>query len=401
MNQAVASVPVYDCLVLSGGGAKGSYGAGVAKGLEEYRALKGITSRTCYIGTSAGALNASVLATSSADKLISFWRAMSGEKVTGTRFGAGMKARWAWRGARFKAGLDHSFSVFSNDALAGLINDNTSFPDLGSGAFDLVVTATNYTTGTLTSFYSSALIEQFITHDEQLTSHKRRLTHWKKVRDEEHLRRALLASTAIPVAFPPVVIDKDWYIDGGVGNHTPTREAAYFLRHLEKMGLGRAGEVICVTQDTPRTLIEGKHKPGPLTLLLRTFDVYHFVHTTPIIDAWYRINREVDQHNEKLRLLKEHVATLGIGKEATEQIGQAIDAQLGTIGGATARLNFPMTLVQPSTQLGETLDFDPKTISENIERGYTDVLKLLEARGRLDASECRNLVNKRLQRGAS
>ena len=40
----------YDCLVLSGGGANGAYGAGVAKALDAYRNQKGIPRPICYTG---------------------------------------------------------------------------------------------------------------------------------------------------------------------------------------------------------------------------------------------------------------------------------------------------------------------------------------------------------------
>ena len=61
---------VVDCLVLSGGGAKGAYGAGVAKALDAYRGLTKQDSSVCYAGTSAGALNAAVLAAADADALL-------------------------------------------------------------------------------------------------------------------------------------------------------------------------------------------------------------------------------------------------------------------------------------------------------------------------------------------
>src|SRR6476646_9242298 len=63
-------LPTFDCLVLSGGGAKGAYGAGVAKALMAYRQLKDIRGPICYVGASAGALNAYVLATANADELV-------------------------------------------------------------------------------------------------------------------------------------------------------------------------------------------------------------------------------------------------------------------------------------------------------------------------------------------
>ena len=60
INPAV--LPTFDCLVLSGGGAKGAYGAGVAKALSAYRRLKEVRGPVCYIGASAGALNAVMVA---------------------------------------------------------------------------------------------------------------------------------------------------------------------------------------------------------------------------------------------------------------------------------------------------------------------------------------------------
>lgn len=74
-----------DCLVLSGGGAKGSYGAGVAQALYRFRALKGIRTKLCFIGTSAGALNAAVLADRGPDDLIRFWLSVDNRAVLGVR----------------------------------------------------------------------------------------------------------------------------------------------------------------------------------------------------------------------------------------------------------------------------------------------------------------------------
>jgi predicted acylesterase/phospholipase RssA len=72
MSPDQPELPKYDCLVLSGGGAKGAYGSGVAKALWEFRSLTNVTTRLCVVGTSAGALNAAVLATANANALVSF-----------------------------------------------------------------------------------------------------------------------------------------------------------------------------------------------------------------------------------------------------------------------------------------------------------------------------------------
>jgi hypothetical protein len=117
----------------------------------------------------------------------------------------------------------------------------------------------------------------------------RRLGHFTKITDERELRLALLASASIPVFFPPVEMANDWYVDGGTGNHTPTREAAYFLRYLEKTKLGTPGEVYCITQDPPGAPFAHKLKFSSSEILKRTLEIYHFVHTDPIVRAWSRI----------------------------------------------------------------------------------------------------------------
>src|SRR4051812_47262607 len=95
LPSAMNSSGVVDCLVLSGGGAKGAYGAGVAKALAAYRTRTQAQSSLCYIGTSAGALNAAVLASADPDALIRFWlqvtpRAVLSARIRSPRFQAAL-----------------------------------------------------------------------------------------------------------------------------------------------------------------------------------------------------------------------------------------------------------------------------------------------------------------------
>src|SRR6478672_6993248 len=85
-SHPAGQLPTFDCLVLSGGGAKGAYGAGVAKAISAYRELKNIRGPFCYVGASAGALNAYVLATQNPDALISFWQSATHRNILGSRF---------------------------------------------------------------------------------------------------------------------------------------------------------------------------------------------------------------------------------------------------------------------------------------------------------------------------
>src|SRR5260370_34261675 len=67
-------------LVLSGGGAKGAYEAGVAAGLVE----RGLTIRL-VAGSSAGAPNAAMIADGRPDRLAALWRGLSRDRVDSLR----------------------------------------------------------------------------------------------------------------------------------------------------------------------------------------------------------------------------------------------------------------------------------------------------------------------------
>src|SRR5215471_12579901 len=120
-----APLPTFDCLVLSGGGAKGAYGAGVAKALMAYRQLKDIRGPICYVGASAGALNAFVLATATADDLVAFWQTATRRKILGARFPTPAMRAMLRLAAR-------PFSIYSNAGLENLIRANACIETIKS-----------------------------------------------------------------------------------------------------------------------------------------------------------------------------------------------------------------------------------------------------------------------------
>ena len=104
------------CLWLSGGGAKGAYGAGVAKALDLYRKRRGIQTSMCYIGTSAGALNAYMLAAYGVEALVKFWSTISNLSVLGVQDTYG-RTKTVFRLAQGWIARDSTFSFYSNAAL--------------------------------------------------------------------------------------------------------------------------------------------------------------------------------------------------------------------------------------------------------------------------------------------
>jgi hypothetical protein len=387
-----------DCLVLSGGGAKGAYGAGVAKALFEYRKLKKINTGLCFVGTSAGALNASVLAqygstdTTGADALIKLWRSLDNHKVLGVRI-TNVKFRTIVGVCLRKS----PFSVYPNEALGKLIKSSVQFDKLQDK--HLIIAVTDYTAGNLKAFYVSSAMEKFIygyngkLGDAQLQLAQRRLGHCAKIDNQDMLVSSLLASSAIPLFFPPVKIGNNWHIDGGVGNHTPTREAAYFLRFLEEYDLGGAGEVYCVKQDPPRIIEEGQQEFRSLGIIKRTLEVYHYVHTEPIITAWGQINASVRANDKKIQAFTKWVSDqTNISDPVKAEICKRIDSELGKSGGHAPQLTIPIVLVEPSSSLGDSVDFDKKKIDENIKMGYIDFVKVLSSGHYIDDAEKKKLL---------
>jgi hypothetical protein len=381
-------VTTIDCLVLSGGGAKGAYGAGVAKALARYRALKNVQSSMCYIGTSAGALNAAVLAAHDADALIGFWAKINPRTVLGARI---RNTRFQW--VLHLLTRPRFFSVYRNKGLRKLIAGAISLQPMVDRGAHLIVAATNYSKAELRAFYVSPLIDSFISDDASQLIADRRLGHFKKITDDNELRLALLASASIPLFFPPVEIASDWYVDGGVGNHTPTREAAYFLRYLEKKKLGTPGEVYCITQDPPGTLPAQELRFSSSEILKHTLDIYHFVHTYPIVRAWPRINDEVVRHEQHIQDFLASLSGQGLTQQQQKNIEIELRKHLGTLGGATARQHRDLIEIEPSTDLGDTLDFDPERIKETIIHGYKDALGVFKDRGKIVVAEYDQLIN--------
>ncbi len=379
---------VYDGLVLSGGGAKGAYGAGAAKALWEYRCLMKVQRPLCFFGASAGALNAAVLATDGADALINLWRSMTNRLVLGAVIeNPKFQGAKSWFYGLFKK---RPYYIYSGSALLKLIRDHVDFSRLKDS--HLVIAATNYTEGSLKAFYNSPILNRFVTEDRNRPESERRLGHLQPL-TEEIFHSCLLASASIPIFFPPVQIGNSLYIDGGVGNNTPTREAAYFLRYLEKYGIGKAGEIYCIMLEPPGLRNEGTGKYTLPGILDRTLSIYHHLHTTPIIEAWFRINDEVKAYDERLRKFKEWIKSQGWEESLVEALCHEVEADLGHLGGATFRVNMPLHKVEPSAPLGETLDFDLSTIEGSIKAGYRDMLKVLYSTQKIDHAEVVKLQN--------
>ena len=213
-------------LALTGGGARGAYQAGVIQGLIEILCADNRAWPFPIItGTSAGAINATFLATelgrsSIADtskKLGELWANLRSSHIYKndpmTMAANGLK----WLQMLSAGGLfpsERGFSLLRTDPLRDLLERQFDFPSIAkavsTGVIKAVgVTAVSYSTGVgRTFFYAGPEVQPWDRHKREGIP---------SLITAEHV----LASSAIPILFPPVKLGQEYYGDGSLRDYTP------------------------------------------------------------------------------------------------------------------------------------------------------------------------------------
>jgi len=207
-------------LVLSGGGARGAYEAGVVAGIVEVLAGRngGHAPFSIFTGTSVGAINATWLA-AHADRadmniegLLARWRALKLHEHLRIR---------AVRLLRSRRDDDQwGRSLLDPRALEHLVETEIPFKRLHTNVQQgvvhaLVVAALNVATGRTAMFAELAPEADFVpSRDPRRRGHVTRI-------DCSHV----LASAAIPVLFPARKVQSAYYCDGGLRFNTPLAPA--------------------------------------------------------------------------------------------------------------------------------------------------------------------------------
>jgi NTE family protein len=175
--------PERTAFVLAGGGSRGAVQVGM---LQELIARDIQADRV--FGASVGAINGACYAgqptPENAERMATIWRAVKGTDIfpRGTFDGP-----WAF--------LQKRPSVHSNSGLRRIIESGIDYENLEDATIPIEVVTTSITDGR----------ERWIGHGPAV--------------------EAILASAAIPSIFPPVTIDGDVLVDGGVVNNVPISRA--------------------------------------------------------------------------------------------------------------------------------------------------------------------------------
>lgn len=280
--------------VLSGGGARGAYQAGVMRALFEIcQEQEHLELFRTLCGVSAGAINACSLASKAEDldsatlHLCNTWRNLEADQVFRTDYTSVTRnalkvVRNLGFGPISKKTVSKSIGLLNTQPLSHLIDANIEFdriqPNLDAGRVRAIsATATDYSTALSVTFMQTGLdIEDWVS-DNRLSQRAQLST--------EHI----MASSAIPVFFPPVEVGGRYFGDGSLRNSAPLSPAIHF---------GADRILVVGVRNWGRVTLESKNKLNPS--LGRVISV--------LINAIFLDSVESDL--ERLELINRNIAEL-------------------------------------------------------------------------------------------
>jgi len=216
-------------LVLTGGGARAAYQVGALRAMAEMRRGRGSSPFRILSGVSAGAINAVSIAAGAEDfelatrRLAEIWRQLTPERVyrTDVRGLVAIGGRWVKDlSAGAILGSSRINYLLDTEPLRDLLAESLPVARLGlhfkSGSLrGVAVSTTSYATGMAVTFFEGAKdIQPWFRRTRIGVRQRLRLPH-------------VLASSAIPIFFPPVLIHGQFYGDGCVRLSAPLSPAIH------------------------------------------------------------------------------------------------------------------------------------------------------------------------------
>jgi NTE family protein len=197
---------------LSGGGGKGGFQAGAL-----YELYKNRIKPTVVSGISVGSLNGIMVATDQYEEMKDIWHSITDDQVRQKM----NYFAYAWRFLKHKMGLSKSpYGIWSNEPLRNLLIEKilgkTTVCDFYTGVVDLVKD----------EFINVHIPKGFTFTEDNI----------------DYYADMILASTAIPVIFPPVLHEDKVLVDGGVHHMHP-------FKPLSKVIDDKVDHIIAITME--------------------------------------------------------------------------------------------------------------------------------------------------------
>lgn len=281
-------------LILSGGGARAAYQVGVLMAIAEIAPRDAKCPFDIICGTSAGAINASALASQAVHfrtgvrGLERIWGNLTAESVYRTDWSSilGLLVRWLMAGIR--RGESHlAYSLLDNAPLGRLLEQVINFKkiqrQLDAGhLYALSITAAGYSSGESVSFFQAA---------EDIPS-------WRRVRrigvPTQIRLEHLLASSALPILFPATKINREYFGDGAIRQLAPLSPALH-LGARKILVIGVSG----IAASAPRR-ISGDTYPSAAQIIGHVLN-------SAFVDAFEADVERLERINRTVRMVPEEV----------------------------------------------------------------------------------------------
>lgn len=292
-------------LVLSGGGAKGAFQAGALQALDDRN-----VAYQCVAGVSVGALNGVMAASNQIDRMVNIWETVDQDDVYNKR----SLPLIALQYLAHKIGIwSPPKSIYSNEPLYKLLKKELGNVEL---QIPLTIGRVNLESGN----YINAIQPGSTNFVQQV-----------------------LASTAIPIVWEPVVIGGKNYVDGGIRNTTPLKDA-----------IRNNPDRIIVITNGPLDVFEQKEDLDDIVdIAERSLDIMLDEIFKEDIKRCIQINKLVQQAGEK-----------GL-----------------TLQSSSGRMlkNFELTIISPPEPLGSPLDFKRQRLNNLLEMGKRTAGDILDS----------------------
>lgn len=333
-------------LVISGGGSKGAYAAGVVKKIQT---LESKLKFNVFVGTSTGALMAPFLALDKIDVLVDIYKNTVTSQVLKQKPSTSF--------------LNQS-SIYSTAPLRKLIDKHLTDQEceslLRSRSKEIYILTVCLQTYKLTIFTN-----------KNLTNKKTEVYDLIKLKSAEHLKKAMLASANQPIFMPPIPVNKNaltgdnknhQYVDGGL---------------LEYAGIEIAMDTAC---DEIFTIylssIQTKPNNKKYTKILQMLGP-----TIGILTGNVGFNdlRIPNEHNKTLKYIQDVKGKLSASGVSQAIIDNAFDSN-NTNNNFVVRKPHIIHLIRPSEVLKagtNGLEFVPKEMNAMFKIGENDAIAFL------------------------
>lgn len=289
-SQQFGGPPPRIAMILSGGGARGAYEVGVLWYIfDDLIRLRGgrIPRIDILCGTSVGAINACYLAAHLADpvlgmrRLVELWTDLMLTRVLGFGFRQVLSLPRVLLG-----GSKDGQGIFDVTPMADLVTREISWRAVSrclrrQQLRALSVSTTEVSTGRTVVFIQTA-------PNLQIPDAAPPRTLFRADRIGPH---HALASAAIPLLFPPVKIDDELYLDGGLRQNTPIAPALRLgATHIFAIGSSREVKGV-VTNESPDLLHH--RQPGAAFLLGKVLNAFLLDHIDTDMELLQRLNNVI------------------------------------------------------------------------------------------------------------